>query len=110
MGSISSQASATILSGAALSAAFYVGQKVPLAVQMPAAFTGATISFSGSEDNVTYQPIFSGGALYTETVTAAKNCNLDGGALAPYPYLKVLSASNEGGDRVLVFICRVVER
>ncbi len=110
MGAISSQATAVIASGQTLSGAFYVGHKVPLAVQMPAAFTGASISFSGSEDGVTYQPIYSGNALYSENVTAAKNCNLDGGALAPYPYLKVLSASAEGADRTLVFICRVVER
>lgn len=106
MGLIHSTATATIANGETVGAAFYVGAKVPISLQMPAAFTGASVSFQGSQDNVTYQQIYSGGAAYSEVVAASKDVALDGNVLAGYPYLKIVSASAEGADRAIIVFTR----
>lgn len=106
MGAIHNTATATIANGQTDSAAFYVGAKIPISLQMPAAFTGATVSFQGSQDNVTYQVINSAGAVYSEPVTQGKDVALDGNILAAYPYLKIISASAEGADRAIVVVTR----
>ena len=104
MGCITATATATITvaTSTTVSAAFYVGAKLPVSLQMPAAFTGATVSFQGSADNVTYQALHSGGAVYSETVTPAKDCQLDPTVFAGYPFLKIVSASAEGADRAII--------
>jgi hypothetical protein len=106
MGVIHNTATATIASGQTVGAAFYVGAKVPVSLQMPASFTGASVSFQGSNDNVTYQAIYSGSAAYSETVTASKDVALDPNILAGFPYLKIVSASAEGADRSIVVLTR----
>jgi hypothetical protein len=102
MGVIHSTATATIASGQTVGAAFYVGAKVPVSLQMPAAFTGATVSFQGSNDGSTYQAINIGAAAYSETVTASKNVALDSNILAGFPFLRIVSASAEGADRSII--------
>lgn len=106
MGVVNGSATATIANGQTVGAAFYVGAKVPLNLQMPSAFTGASVSFQGSPDGVTYQAINIGGSAYTEVVAASKNVDLDGNALAAFPFLKIVSASAEGGDRVIIVATR----
>ena len=49
------KATVIIKSGQTTSAPFYLGAKKPYAMQMPAAFTGATVTFLGSFDNITYE-------------------------------------------------------
>lgn len=112
MGVIHSQATATITvaNSTTVSAAIYVGQKVPISLQMPATFTGATIGFQGSYDNVTYQTVNSGGAAYTEQVAASKDVALNGDILKAFPYLKLVSGSAEGADRVIVVLTRRLGR
>ncbi len=65
MGVVHSQATATILSGQTVGVAFYVGAKAPISLRMPTTaqgFTGTTMTFQGSFDNVLYQAINQGGA------------------------------------------------
>jgi hypothetical protein len=108
MGLIHSTATATITvaTSTTVSAPIYVGAKIPISLQMPAAFTGVAITFQGSQDNVTYQQVLSGGNAYSEVVAAGKNVALDGNVLAAYPYLKLVSGSAEGADRAIVVFTR----
>ncbi len=109
MGVVHNTATAQILNGQTVGVAFYVGAKAPIALQMPAAFTGASVSFQGSNDNVTYQAVYIGGALYSELVTQGQNVDLDQAALAAFPYLKIVSASAEGADRAIIVTTRAVK-
>jgi hypothetical protein len=105
MGVIHSTSTTTIVSGQTTSPAFWCGAKVPVSLQMPAAFTGASVSFLGSNDNDTYQAIYVANALYSENVTAAKNIALDSNILAGFKYLKIVSASTEtrtGGTTIVI--------
>jgi len=106
-GSIQTQRTAVIANGATVSASIYCGNKVAVALQMPAAFTGTTITFQGSYDGTTFQAVNVGGAAYSETVAASLNIALDATVLAGFRYLKVVSGSAEGAARsVLVNLRR----
>ena len=108
MGVIHNRVTATIANGQTVGAAFYVGAKAPLILEMPAAFTGASVSFQGSSDGVTYQAIHIGGALYSEVVTQGTNCQVNQGALAGSPWLKIVSFGAEGAAREIVVVTRAV--
>ncbi len=112
MGVVHSQATATILSGQTVGVAFYVGAKAPISLRMPTTaqgFTGTTMTFQGSFDNVLYQAINQGGGAYTETVAVDKDIALDQSALAGFPYLKLVSGSAEAADRSVVVTTRAVK-
>jgi len=106
MGAIISQATATIASGQTVGAAFYTGAKVPVALQMPSAITGANFSFQGSPDGVTYQAIYLGGANYAVAVAVAKNVVLNASAFAGLPFVKLVSDAAEAADRSVIVITR----
>ncbi len=73
---------------------------------MPAAFTGASVTFQGSSDGVTYQVLRSGGAAYSELVTQGTNISLDKTVFEGSPFLKIVSASAEGAERAIVVVTR----
>jgi len=106
MGAIQSQKTATIANGQTVSDAVYIGDKLPVTLLMPAAFTGATVSFQGSLDGATYQAVNVGGAAYSETVTASKNVTLDPSVFAGFRYVKVVSASAEAAARSVGVVAR----
>lgn len=110
MGAIKSTATATIASGQTVGAAFYVGAKVPVALVMPAAFTGANISFQGSHDGSSYQAIYNGGADYSVPVAASKNVVLNASVFAGFPFLKLVSDAAEGADRSVTVVTRAGDR
>jgi len=97
---------ALIASGEAISQALAIQAYHDFGVQMPAAFTGASISFQVSADGTTFQ------ALYDRTntivsVTVAVNRSYDlPGELADWAFVKIVSASNEGAARELIFIAK----
>lgn len=110
MGAIHGNATATIASGQTVGAVFYVGAKVPVALRVPAAITGANVSFQGSQDNFTFQEIYLGGAVYSVPVTASKDSVLNPAPFAAYPFLKLVSDAAEGADRSFVVLTREAGR
>lgn len=110
MGARHSTAIATIASGQTTSGAVWIGDKYPAILQMPATFTGATVSFQGSVDLSTYQAIQWGGSLYTETVTASKNVVLSAEPFLGFSAIKIVSASSEAADRTITVIKRSVAK
>jgi hypothetical protein len=107
------KATATIANGASLSGAILLGAGVPLALEMPAAFTGTSITFQGSDDGVTYQNLYDDAAQeITVTVAASRNVTLPASLLAGYKFLKLRSGTAgsptaEGGDRTIGIINRL---
>lgn len=92
---------AAIANGAATSSA--VEQQVEAfgGFLMPAAFTGATVSFTVSQDGVTYVALYSAAnALVSITVAASRAYPLPS-ELAGFRYFKFVSASNEGAERAI---------
>lgn len=104
MGAIQSTLTATIASGQTVGAAFFCGAKGPAALVMPAAFTGANISFQGSVDGSSYSAIISAGAAYSVAVAANQTVVLDPAVFAAFPYLKLVSDASEGGARSITVI------
>lgn len=85
-----------------------MGQYTSLQLQFPAAFTGATLTFlSSTTVGGTYQPVRdSDGNVVSIPVTVAANFSLSGAeadAIAACDYIKIVSASAEGADRVIGF-------
>lgn len=77
-----------------------------IGVVMPATFTGTAISFLGSADGITYQPVYNdGGTQVSVPVAASRAIGLDTYALAlsSWAYLKVVSNASEGGARTIQF-------
>lgn len=98
-----------IASGGTVSGAAHLGGSSLIGIVMPAAFTGATITFQTSHDGTTYQVLRDGYGT-SVTVTVAQGLNISMGNfihfLMGWEYLKIVSASAEtrtgGTDLILV--------
>lgn len=77
-------------------------------IVMPAAFTGAALTFEVSHDGTTYQELYWNDIAYSVTVAAAKNVSLTMNAFWPWQYVKVKSDSAEGAERTLTLILRPI--
>jgi hypothetical protein len=97
----------TIANGASLSGVVALGNKRLAAIQMPAAWTAANLSFQGSLDGVTYQELQdSFGAALTVIAAASVCISVDVTLFAGWPYLKIRSGTsgtpvNQGAARTL---------
>jgi hypothetical protein len=113
MAGINRDAAATIANGASLSAAVFLGAGAPLAVQMPAAFTGTQLTFQTSHDGVVYQNMYDdAGSEVIVTVAAGTNCALPASIMTAWRYVRVRSGTAasptvEGGARTLYLINRL---
>lgn len=94
---------AVIANGQTTSAAIKLLGFVLCGIQLPAAFTGATISFQASYDGVTFGALKSttSGTTLTYTVTQGTYCAIDPKDFQGVAYLKIVSASSEAADRTL---------
>ena len=107
---------ATIANGAALSDAIQLSGHQLAAIQMPAAWTAASIGFHVSHDGVTYVPLYKqdGSTLVAITLpTADKAFGLDDGIvdLAPWNYVKLWSQTggagvNQGAERIIKVVVK----
>lgn len=94
-----------IANGATTSDAYAGGNMASYGLQMPAAFTGATISFQVSADKgTTFQALYdSANTLVSVTVAASRSYALPV-TLAAWTHWKIVSASSEGAARALVVV------
>lgn len=105
----------TIASGATVSDALDMGASPDAygglaGFVMPATFTGASVTFQVSADDTTYQALYnSSNSQVSITVSASRSYGLlqdVRSALQPWRYVKIVSASNEGGARSIVALYR----
>lgn len=103
---------ATIASGATTSNSIdldnYATMESLMGLVMPAAFTGASISFNVSNDDSTYQQLYnSANAAVSISITAAKNYGFSNDVcqnLRPWRFIQIVSASSEGAERTITLI------
>ena len=113
-------AAAVIANGESLSAAVALGTggaRQLVGIQMPAAWTTASLTFAVSFDGTTYVPLYWDGAEYTILAAggadASLGVSLEPSAFAGWPFVKVRSgvaatAVNQGAERTLVVLTRAV--
>lgn len=103
-GSLEPAVPITIANGQTDSSAIPTGGFTLCGLFLPAAFTGASISFLASSDGVTYVPVRSttSGTLLSYTVTVSTYLSIDPKDFQGIAFLKIKSASAEGGARSLV--------
>ena len=97
----------TIANGATVSATVsFERNRVPLAVIMPAAFTGTSITFQVSFDGSTFQPLYNESTLYSITVSTsvARTYALSRQAMDGVKHLRVVSQASEGAIRTLSIV------
>ena len=106
----------TILNGASLSDAIYLGNRHLSEIIMPAAWTAAALTFQFSLDNITYNNAFSLTAELTANSTAAAaNQSINIATSATFHgarYLKIRSGTAatpvvQAADRVLTVISTI---
>jgi hypothetical protein len=100
------ETSVVIANGATTSGAFNKGHANIIGLVMPAAFTGATISFMVSTTLAgTYQVLRDvNDVVVSVPVTQGTSKTLNGDtmtALAPWQFIKIVSSGAEGGDRTI---------
>lgn len=102
--------SATILSGASLSAAVYLGSGTLSKIIMPATWTAANLTFQTSDDGTTYSNLYdASGTEYVVTAAASRAIIVPVSEFQGFRYMKVRSGTagvpvNQGADRVLTLI------
>lgn len=95
-----------IANGQTKSEPFGCGGAIMFGMALPAAFTGTAMTFEVSADNGTYQPLCDyTGAAVSMTVAQGKSYDLPG-ALAAWPYAKLVSGTAEGGARSVVIVAK----
>lgn len=101
---------ATIAISTTTSAAVYLGSSVVLGIEMPAAFTGTTLTLHGaSASGGTYAVLRdSAGTALTLTTAAGYRHYLDPIITAGWNYIKVVSGSSETAERVITLLVRPV--
>lgn len=105
---------ALIASGSTTSAAVDLGVSAPdgglVGIVMPATFTGASITFQVSADDTTYQALNNASnSAISLTVTQAKSYGFTAdirSALVGWRWIKIVSASSEGGNRSIGLIVK----
>lgn len=94
-------AAASIANAGTASAAIPTQGLSLVGIQLPAAFTGTAITFQGSVDGTTYQPVYStiSGTALSYTVAQGRYIAIDPAPFYGLAYIKLVSGSSEGGAR-----------
>jgi hypothetical protein len=102
----------TIASGGTVSTAIQASREAAWGLQMPAAFTGTSITFQASADGSTFQALYeydtttddgSATRAVTLAVAAARSYDLPA-ALTAWKAFKIVSGSAEAAARTLVVV------
>jgi hypothetical protein len=93
------------------------GERQLVGIQMPAAWTAASLTFAVSSDGVTFVPLYWDGAEYVIAAgggaAASLGVSLEPSAFAGWPFVRVRSGTvgvpvNQGAERTLVVLTRAV--
>src|SRR5689334_1690823 len=107
MGTINRGATVTILSGQTVSNAVDIQDQQIVGLITPAALTSIAITFQGSHDGVTYNPVTkTDGSNYSLVVAASKYVTINPNDLAGLRFVKVVAGTAEGADRSIILMLR----
>lgn len=107
-GSIGFQTSTqTIASGQTVSDSVQLNGFGMVGIILPAALTSTSMTFKGSQDNVTFTPLYNtSGVLLTATVGVSQIVLFVPGDFVGVNYLQLVAGSAEGGTRTIQVISR----
>lgn len=107
LGNFTNKHNLVITSGQTVSNATDLQGQALGALYIPAAFTGASITFQGSYDNTTFMAIYNtANTAYSITVGTSRAYAINLADFAGFRYLKIVSASAEGADRTIILTTR----
>lgn len=94
----------TIASSGSTSTALTLQGTIPLAMQMPSAFTGTAITFQCSSDGSAYYDLYNGSTLYSVTVAASRYIALNPDVFEAVRFIRLVSGSSEAAIREIFVI------
>lgn len=109
-----SRLTATISNGQAITASIYLRDQPLVAIQMPASWTAANLTFQGSNDGTTFFDVYNlDGDEYTVTAAASRYIVLSPFEFQWARYIKIRSGTtgtpvNQSADRTIVLVTRRV--
>lgn len=109
-----SRLTATIANGQAITASIYLRDQPLVAIQMPASWTAANLTFQGSNDNTNFFDVYNlDGDEYTVTAAASRYIVLSPFEFQWARYIKIRSGTtgtpvNQSADRTIVLVTRRV--
>lgn len=108
--SIINTTTASISASGTTSAAVDLSGTTLAGIQMPATFTGTSISFQAATSlGGTYQTVIDGsGSTLSKNVSQGKYLILDPSEFASLQFIKIVSSATEGSQRDLVLVSRPV--
>jgi hypothetical protein len=80
------------------------GNRIPLAIIIPAAFTGTAVSLQASADDVTYSNVYDGSTQYSIGVSTSRYVALDRTVLDSVKYVRFVSTGTETASRSITVI------
>jgi hypothetical protein len=101
--------SVVIANGQSLSGGVDLGGDALVEIVMPSAWTAADLTFQTSDDEVTFQNMYSGGGEVQVSVDASQNVRLDPSDFIGINFLKVRSGTsgtpvNQGAERTIKLV------
>ena len=78
--------------------------RVPMAIVLPAAFTGTALTFQASFDDATYNPIYDEATQYSINVGTSRHIALKRQAMEGVKYFKIVSGTAETAQRTILVI------
>lgn len=112
-GSLANLPTVTILAGQSLSGAVDLSTQCLIGLSMPSTWsTAAVITFAGSVDGVTFNPIYyQGGEFIISEAAASRQITIDPTALLPWRYVKIRSGTasapvNRSQDNVITLLTK----
>lgn len=97
----------TIASGATTSGDLVLFADSLLAIQIPSAFTGTTMTFTGSLDGANFIALYnSNGTALSITVSTSRIILLSPGDFIGLNAIRLVSGSTEGGTRTILCLTR----
>lgn len=102
-------ATVTIANGASLSGAVDLGGRKLVAIDMPAAWTAASLTFQASVDGVTYDDIYDGATERSLTVAASRYLMQNIGDWVGMRWFRIRSGTagtpvNQGAARIITLV------
>lgn len=75
--------------------------RVPVAIVMPAAFSGTSVTFQASFDDAVYVPIHDEATLYTVNIGANRHVGLKRVPMDGVRFIRIVSTSTETAARTI---------
>lgn len=91
-------------SGTVSTTATMESNRIPLAVLLPAAFTGTSLNFQASADGSNFFTVYDDGTLYAPAVSTSRWVTLKRSAMDSVKYIKIVSTSTETAARTITLV------